>query len=210
VDSAATWSLERTLDADDPLAPALRRARVAGTAAAVRVRRASASTADSAFARAGGTLVLWDSLGAATVRPAALAMGDDVIVAGMGRGAAPDGRALARWSDGVPAASERPLGAGCVRQVDVGIPLPGDLPLRPAFQRIVRGLVAPCNRATSVALADSAAVARLTGIGSPATSRSLSAGQRRPSPLVPWLLGLALACAIVELAVRARMTPERA
>ncbi|MFL5582923.1 MAG: BatA domain-containing protein [Gemmatimonadaceae bacterium] len=208
-DSGAGWSLERALDADDLLAPALRRSPVAAVPTAVRLRRASASAADSAYARAGGTLVLWDTAGAAPMRPTALAMGDDVVVATMGRGSAGGGRALARWSDGAPAASEHPLGAGCVRHVAVGIPLAGDLPLRPAFQRIVRGLVAPCGEAGSAAPADSATVARLVGASAPAAGRSLSADQRQPSPLVPWLLGLALACAMAELLVRGRMAPER-
>jgi hypothetical protein len=209
VDSAQAWSLDRALDVDDPLTPALRRARVAATPTAVRVRRTAPSRADSAFARAGGTLVLWDTVGMVP-RPAALAMGDDVLVAAMGRGAAPGGRTLARWSDGAPAASEQPLGAGCVRHVAVGVPLAGDLPLRPTFQRIARGLVAPCGQEGSLAPADTAALARLAGVGAQATGRSLAADQRSPSPLVPWLLGLALACAIVELLVRARMAPERA
>jgi hypothetical protein len=208
-DSGAGWALERAPDADDPLAPALRHARVGVTAAAVRVRRAAASAADSAFARAGGTVVQWDTSDAAPLRPAALAMGDDVVVATMGRGVpARGGRAIARWGDGSPAASEVSLGAGCIRHVAVGIPPAGDLPLRPAFQRIVRGLVAPCVDAAPP-LADSAAVARLAGAGAPAVASALSAIDR-PSPLVPWLLGLALACALAELLVRARMAPERA
>jgi hypothetical protein len=210
VDSSRTWSLDHALDVDDPLAPALRRARIAATPGAVRLRRPPVSGGDSAFARAGGTVVVWDDVGATPVRPAALAMGDDVVVAVMARGAAPEGRALARWSDGTPAAGEQLLGAGCVRRVAVGVPLAGDLPLRPAFQRIVRGLVAPCGQTGSPALADSGAVMRLIGTGALATGRSLSADQRQPSPLVPWLLGVALACAIAELLVRARMSPERA
>ena len=210
VDSVQDRTLERALDADAPFAPALRRMRVGGLPGAVRVRRGAATGADSAFARAGGIVVAWDTVGAAAERPAALVMGDDVVVAAMGRGMAPDGRTLARWSDGSPAASERLLGAGCVRRVAVGVPLAGDLPLRPAFQRIVRGLVAPCGEVVSTAPADSAAVARLTGTGGPATGRSLAVGLGQRSPLVPWLLGLALACAIAELLLRARMTPERA
>jgi hypothetical protein len=210
VDSTAAWSLDRALEVDDPVAPALRGVKTAGTPSTVRLRRAPMSGADSAFARAGGTLVLWDDVGSAPLRPAALVMGDDVLVAAMGRGAVPDGRPLARWSDGAAAAAEQSLGAGCLRRVAIGVPLAGDLPLRPAFQRIVRGLVAPCGRRGSLAPADSAAVARLIGTGAPATGRSLSAGQRQPSPVVPWLLGLALACALAELLVRARMAPERA
>jgi hypothetical protein len=209
VDSAAGWTLDRSLDADEPLAPALRHVRVAATPTAVRLRR-SASGADSAFARAGGAVVVWDAAASTPMQPAALAMGDDVVVATMGRGTPRAGRTLARWGDGAPAASEQPLGAGCVRHVVVAIPLAGDLPLRPAFQRIVRGLAAPCSQSGSAVLADSAAVARLIGTGAAASARSLSTDQRQPSPLVPWLLAFALACAVAELLVRARAAPERA
>ena len=209
-DSAGVWSLERGLDADDPLGPALRGARVAAAPMAVRLRRTPASAADSALARAGGAVVQWDTA-AAPAGPAALAMGDDVVVATMGRRTLPvGGRVLARWSDGSPAASEQPLGAGCLRRVAVGIPLAGDLPLRPAFQRIVRGLVAPCGGGAGSPPADAASVARLVGAGGPAPAGALSGDAPHPSPLVPWLLGLALACALGELLVRARMRPEAA
>lgn len=209
-DSAQRVSLERALDVDDPRAPALRRVRIAATPRAVRVRRSESDAADSAFARAGGTVVVWDTIGSTPARPAAVVMGDDVVVAALGRGTAPDGRALARWSDGSPAASERRLGAGCVREVAIGIPVAGDLPLRPAFQRIVRGLVAPCGESRVDAPADSATVERIVGTGPAATGRSLAPAQGQPSPLVPWLLGVALACAIAELLIRARRAPERA
>ena len=210
-DSAAAWTLERALGADDPLGPALRGVRVAAAASAVRLRRGAASRGDSAFARAGGTVVAWDSAGAASLHAAGLVVGDDVVVAAMGRGVpSAAGRVVARWSGGSPAATEQALGAGCVRSVAVGIPLAGDLPLRPAFQRVVRGLAAPCGWAGSTTPADSVWVTRLAGRGAPASGASLSVGRRQPSPIVPWLLGLALACALAELLLRARYAPERA
>jgi hypothetical protein len=119
-----------------------------------------------------------------------------------------DGRAVARWSDGAPAAVETPLGNGCLRTVGVGIPAAGDLPLRPAFQRVVRGLMAPCGVAISAAPADSATVARLIGSERLAAASALGGRGDRTSPLVPWLLGVALACALAELFVRARREPE--
>lgn len=69
--------------------------------------------------------------------------------------------------------------------------------------------MAPCARDGSVR-ADEAAIARLRGPDGLASGDALSDEARRPHPLVPLLLGLALACAIGELVVRARVAPERA
>ena len=210
-DTWAEWTLERAPRADDPLAPALLRVRVHASPTSVRAIRSAVDARDSAFARGGGTLVRWDSVDVTTVRPAALAVGDDVVVAMLARGALPaHGRTIARWGDGSPAAIEEPLGAGCVRRVAVGVPVAGDLPLRPAFQRVVRGLLSPCGEGASGTLADSATMARLTGTGALAAGEALRGRERRSSPLAPWLLGLALACGLAELGVRARRTPESA
>jgi hypothetical protein len=210
-DSARTWTLDRALGADDPLAPALSRVRTGGSAAAVRLRRAVPTAADSAYARRGGAVVQWDAVDDSRLAPAALAMGDDVVVATLGRETLPPrGRTLARWADGSAAATEEPLGTGCIRRVAIGVPAAGDLPLRPAFQRVARGLMAPCGGQPSFAPADSAAVSRLIGTGSLAAAGALAGGEQHTSPLVPWLLGLALICALAELVVRARSAPELA
>ena len=209
-DSSVRWTLERALAADDPLAPALAAVDVSAGPAAVRLLRGAPTARDSAFARAGGAVVQWGAA-AGSFAPAALAMGGDVVVATMSRGELRDSRGvIARWSDGAPAAVEAPLGAGCVRAVAVGVPLVGDLPLRPAFQRIVRGLLSPCGGIESAALADSAALARLAGSSRLASAAALRGSGERSSPLVAWLLGLALACALAELFVRSRREPEPA
>jgi hypothetical protein len=208
-DTASGWSLERALSSDDVLAPALSSVRVAATPNAVRLRRAPPDARDSAFARAGGTVVLWDTTAASRYSPNAIAMGDDVVVATVGRGALPDSmRAVARWADGSAAATQQQLGAGCVRRIGVGVPIAGDLPLRPGFERLVRGLMAPCRAAVSNALAPEGALARLIGQGGAARGAALAGDAQRPTPLVPWLLGLALLCAVAELAVRARSRRE--
>jgi hypothetical protein len=210
-DSGAAPALEREMPADDLLGPALAAVPVAPSPSAVRLRRAAPDAADSAFARVGGTLVRWDTAGGAAPGPAAVAMGDDVVVATLGRRAlAPGGRVLARWADGAPAAAEWRLGDGCVREIGMDVPAAGDLPLRPAFQRIVRGLVARCGTTSAGVAADSAALARLTGGGGTAAGWALSDRGERPTPIVPWLLALALACALAELFVRARGEPEAA
>jgi hypothetical protein len=111
---------------------------------------------------------------------------------------------IARWADGSAAAVQQDLGEGCVRQVAFAVPVAGDLPLRPAFQRLVRGLLAPCRLAAANTLADEATVARLTGRGGTARGSALADDARRPTPLMPWLLAFALLCAAAELVVRAR------
>ncbi|MFL5606999.1 MAG: hypothetical protein ACJ8AD_11180, partial [Gemmatimonadaceae bacterium] len=57
---------------------------------------------------------------------------------------------------------------------------------------------------TTNALAPAATLVRLGGGGAAASGAALSGDAQRPTPLVPWLLGLALICAVGELAVRAR------
>lgn len=210
-DSGAPAALERRLPAEDLLGPALAAMPVAASPTALRLVRVAPGAADSAFARGGGTVVRWDTAGFAAPAPAGIAMGDDVVVASLGRSAGPtSGRVLARWADGTPAATEASMGTGCLREVGVGVPPAGDLPLRPAFQRIVRGLVAPCGMGQVGVAADSAALARLAGAGGAASGSALSDRGERPTPIVPWLLGLALACALAELFLRRRGEPEAA
>ena len=209
-DSAKAWSLDRGVSLDDPLGPALAHFPISATPTAVRLVRGTLGTRDSAVARAGGAVVRWDRI-AAPMRATALAMGDDVVVATMARGSPPArGRVIARWSDGAAAATEETLGAGCIREVAIGVPPAGDLPLRPTFQRVARGLMAPCSGATASLPADSASVARLAGTGALASGDALLGRERPASTIVPWLLGLALACALAELALRARPAREAA
>lgn len=210
-DTGREWTLERRIPADDPLGPAVAGVPVAASPRAVRLRRSALTSEDSALARAGGAVVRWDTAGVGTPAATALAMNGEVVVANLGHVERHmPGRTIARWADGTPAASEIVMGEGCLRTVGVGLPLAGDLPLRPAFQRVVRGLLAPCGAAPPTVPADSATVARLAGRGGAASGVALAGDLRRSSPLVPWLLGLAIACALAEIVVRARSAPETA
>jgi hypothetical protein len=114
------------------------------------------------------------------------------------------GAVLARWADGSPAAVESRLGAGCVREVGIGVPLAGDLPLSPTFIRIVNGLAGACvaTRGDVGAPLDSARVRALAGPTGGASGAALAAGSERQTPIASWLLGVALACAIAELLLR--------
>ena len=208
-DSSTTPTLERALPMSDALGPAMAARLVRAEVRAVRLRRANTLDArDSAYAAAGGTVVLWDS-SAAPLRAEGLALGDDVIVARLGRRSlAATGAAVARWADGSAAARERPIGAGCLRAVGIALPTAGDLPLRAGFQRIVRGLLAPCGRAAPLHAADSTMTASVIGGKSLAPASTLRSGAEPPSPFVPWLLGVALLCALAELALRGRRGVE--
>jgi hypothetical protein len=209
-DTSAAWALDRLVGAEDPLGPATASIRGAPGAMITRLVRRALTADDSAFAQAGGTVVRWDSTSAA--RPAAegLAVGDDVVVAALARRpVSTSGRAVARWADGSAAASELPLGKGCLRDVGVAIPAAGDLALHPTFQRIVRALLAPCGLGVAERAADSATVASLVGsTRNAARADGLRNDDNRPSPLARWLVGLAIGLALVELFVRARPAPE--
>ena len=208
-DSGGAWALDRALSTDDPLGPAMANA-PSGAKVVTRLIRGSASAADSAFARDGGTVVRWDSTSAAKPTAEGLAVGDEVIVAALGRRSVPTvGRAIARWADGTVAATEATLGRGCIREIGVAIPAAGDIALHPPFQRIVRKLLTPCGFIVGERAADSTIMAWLRGT----TTSAAHAGQLRgdaeqPSPLTPWLLGLAIVLALAELAVRARRQQE--
>src|SRR5262249_29497712 len=131
----------------------------------------------------------------------AVAADDAVVVARFVRPWVVEGRAIARWADGEPAAVERPLGDGCVRDVAILLDDAGDLTLRPAFRVFVDRLLAPCGGARSVSPATSEALARLAGRGPLVAIASLEAA-RRNSPWTPWLLALGALFLIAELSAR--------
>jgi len=212
-DSATMPPLDQVVRDVDVLGPALGTRAVRASANALRIVRGALTATDSAFARGGGVVVRWDTLGARVPVAAAVAMGDDVAVAVMARAVlAEPGMVLARWGSGEPAAVEEALGAGCVRVVGIGIPEAGDLPLSPVFHRIVDGLTERCAGAgvRVGAPLDSARVATMTGSRPMASGRALAAGVERPTPIASWLLGLALACAVGELLLRRREEVEAA
>ncbi len=150
----------------------------------VRVERAAAG--DSA------RLVWPDSAGDA--RPDAVHIagaGGVTLVAPLARHPVPEGRVVARWRDGSPAATETSDADGCVRHVGVGVPSAGDLVLRPPYARFVAALRAPCGGAGATAIPDSVLTA-LSGEGPLAPARALADAAGGESPLAALLLALAL------------------
>ena len=113
-------------------------------------------------------------------------------------------RVVARWADGDPAAIERRSANGCVRSVAIPVVGVGDLVIRPEFVSLVNSLAAPCGGLVSANALGEKAVASLTGSGPLALGKDFAPRRDVPSPLAPWLLGLALAAAFGELLVRRR------
>lgn len=112
---------------------------------------------------------------------------------------------VARWADGEPAAIETPQGTNtCIRSVAIPVTSTGDLPIRPEFARLVSDLTLACGNRRSTLPMSRETMLALRGGASVAPASAFTARSDVPSPLAPWLLGLALLGAIAELFVRNR------
>jgi hypothetical protein len=136
----------------------------------------------------------------------AVVAGDVVLAAPFARRWEPDTtgpgtRVIARWVDGAPAAVERGSDATCTRDVAVALPAAGDLVLTAGYRRFVAALAGPCGLPVG-SRPPARPVAAQRGTHIPA--RAIEAAADVASPLVPWLLGLALAAALGELVLRRR------
>lgn len=211
----------RGLDGDDPLRPALASLSAARGAHGVRLIRVAPSAADSAwvFEVPGAVLVLWpaSAASATTVREGAVEAGADTViatgvvaldgaaalplVAPLMRRVVPEGRVLARWHDGSPAVTERVHGNGCIRSVGVGIPVAGDLTLRPPFKQFLEAMLAPCGGRRGAVLPDDA-LPWLYAEGALANAPALAADTATASPVTKWLLALALIALAFEQFMR--------
>jgi hypothetical protein len=140
----------------------------------------------------------------------ALAVNGQMVIAPFARvRRAPAGRPVAHWVDGEPAASERPLGAGCLRSVAVDVAEAGDLVLRPAFHRVARELLRPCGAApgSPVTPAQLASLGR-DGPLAPANAFATRGASAR-STAAPWLWGAALVLALGLALIEAMLEPRR-
>lgn len=186
--------IEFEAEGDDPVAAGARASAVRTTTGARFVRRAPTSD-DSAWVRAvrGRVLVSWPAAVAPADAPAAaLAWGDDALVAPLARdGAEPAGRTIVRWADGRPAAAERPVGDGCIREVRVALPRAGDVTLSTSFARLLAGLATPCG-----GVRDSTRVAP-ESLGFRRSGAALALP--RPAPRDPWSLSRWLLWAAIVL-----------
>lgn len=173
--------------ADDPLAPAIARLGGISGGDGVRIQRGPSTSADSAWVRGGDrVLLVWPARFEAPVRAMAVTALSDrdssvTVVAPFARLplAGDTTRVIARWNDGAPAVTQRALGAGCVRDVGVGVPLAGDITLRPPFARLLDALAVPCIGRTRAPLADSL----VSWLGPTATDDVAATPTPTPTPL---------------------------
>jgi hypothetical protein len=178
-----------------------------------RVVRGMATRADTAWARdSGGVLVLWPALlGTPHDTIGAVVMGDDVVVSAFARSAnvavesrLPTPEPIARWSDGVVAASEISAGSGCIRTVNFPVPVAGDLVLRESFRRLFAGLTGPCGGARDLRIAADSLITELAGIGPLAGARGWTRERAETPPLARWFLVAAAVLLVVEPLLRRR------
>lgn len=185
---------------------------------AVRVLREAWTADDTSWAARGRhTLVRWPAAGLPpgwTIRSpvdtaGGVVAGDVAAVFAFERRARPDttaarARVVARWYDGEPAAIERAVGSGCIRDVAIGLPLHGDAVLRPSFARLIAALAAPCSMFAIGPAADSTTLSMLAGSGALATRSTIRPPELLATPLVPWLLAAGLMILVLELFARHR------
>ena len=197
---------------DDPIAALLGSTRAALASARVRVLRGpdAANSADTAWARdSGGVLVVWPAdLAVGTLPRRAsvgsaqgIAAGPHVVVGNFPRTYDPrPGHALVRWLDGESAATERPLGTGCIREVAIPVDAAGDIALRESFRGITNLLTSPCGGARDVTLADLASLIPVDDARQPGAGAATLGDGR----LAAWLSIAALAILLTEQLLRRR------
>lgn len=205
----------------DALKVAVTAAGLAKGDSSIRIVRDLATADDSLWSAAGGTLIRWYAKGAspgwksrsATDTSGAVLAGDAVVVFPFVRrwqldpsNAQP--RVVARWIDGSPAAIEKRIGKGCIRDVSIPVPERGDLVLRSDFHRLLSRLVSSCDGPDGQATVDDESIERLAGSGALAASESLGPRPDTIPPIVPWLLGAALALAVLEPLLRRRLAAK--
>ncbi len=180
--------------------------------AGTRVVRGVLSADDTAWATRGGTLVHWPVAAAPegfaprsiTDTVFGVLVGDAALVYPLPRPwiAKDSANVAARWIDGEPAALERSIGSGCIREVAVPVPDRGDVVLRPACARIAQALPAPCAAFVTGPPVDQQTRAAISGNGPLAHRDVILPPDNVATPLVPWLLAAALLLALLELRVR--------
>ncbi|MEP7066167.1 MAG: BatA domain-containing protein [Gemmatimonadota bacterium] len=181
----------------------------------VRMERGSLSGIDTSWTQHGGTLVRWPAALDSSGFPAhARADTAGAVVAGSGSSRAvvvapfvrvvdpPAGRVVARWADGSPAATERTVKEGCVRDVAIPLPRAGDLVLRESARRLVAALSSPCGARAITAPATDSALDQLRDTGPLVATRALQARTDSSSTFTTWMLVAAFVLLLVEPLLR--------
>jgi hypothetical protein len=203
--------IESRAGSNDPVLAALALAGVMSTTGQIRLVRDEPTSADTAWARARGRVLLhWpgtDSGATWAPRVPIDALGGVTSSSGTVVGRFPRawqlaGTPVARWSDGEVAAVEHPLGAGCIRDVGILLDPASDLTLRAPFRRFLAGLLAPCGGGRAMGPSGEGDHRVLTRGGSLAPAAAMRDRSSESSRWTPWLLALAAALLLVELAAR--------
>ena len=219
VRSAATSVIDSRVESSaseqDPVMAGLALAGLRGrVGATIRLLRDAPSTSDTVWTReAGHVLIHWPTSAASASWPTraridtvgAVTATSSTVVGRFPRVwsiEAIDGRTIARWIDGEPAAVERTTGAGCVREVAISIDPASDLTLRPAFRPFLQRLLMPCGGAQDVVPLGRAALDSLAGAGPLVPASVIRDPHERASPWTAWLLGAGAVLLIIELSMR--------
>lgn len=181
----------------------------------VRIDRGNLQSVDTTWTQYGLTLVRWpaaldssefprrartDTAGAVSVDDGAH---ETVVVAPFARIVdPPPGRVVARWADGAPAATERKMMNGCVRDVAIPLPRAGDLALRESTRRLIGALSATCGDHGPSGYASDPALAQLRGTGALVATRALESRTAASGKLTTWLLVAALVLLLLEPLLR--------
>jgi hypothetical protein len=217
------WTVRST--GDDPVAAALAesrepRAESRGSEsreprAEIRVVRDAPTFADSMWARdSAGALVVWpaDLVTSTLVRrnladsTQGVAVDSLVVIGVFARTHDPGaGETLARWLDGLPAATERDFGSGCIREVAIPVDRVGDIALRDNFRAMARVLASPCGGERDFAAAELprslVSRARPSPDARASTRELTNAG---PSRVALWLAVIAFGALVAEQMLRRR------
>lgn len=181
----------------------------------IRIDRGNPGSVDTTWTQYGLALVRWpaaldssgfpsrahaDTAGAVTAGEGSRNV---VVVSPFERTVSPPpGRVVARWADGTPAATERKMMNGCVRDVAIQLPRAGDLALRESTRRLVAALGGPCEEIADITRASDSTVAALRGSGPLVATRALAARTAPPGALTIVLLAAALALLLLEPLLR--------
>jgi hypothetical protein len=205
--------VESLVPSDDPIVAAIALAGFHGAPGSIRLIRGQPSSNDSAWARSADHVLLhWPATRSDASWPArdrvdtvGAVTSTATVVARLPRVWNVDpsaGRPIARWIDGEPAAAERPLGDGCVRDVAILVDPASDLTLRPAFRSFLQGLLTPCGGARSSTPLPAGILDSLRGVGPLVPSSVLRDPHETTSSWTAWLLAVGALLLIVELAAR--------
>lgn len=214
-DSSQSSVVSVRAHSDDPVAVASALLRKGNRGPLVRLVRGALASDDTVWARdSGHVLVHWPAevapfgskAGTTVDTVGAVAARSSVVVAPFERrwrfDRSASSSAVAHWIDGDPAAVERSVGAGCVRGVAIPVTGTGDLILSPGFVRLLTALTDACGGGRRLAVLSPAQRATLAGTGGLAPSSLIRPPDVTASPIVPWLLALALLLAAFELFAR--------